>query len=179
MIISYYNSGKRGTAPLHHRRPTPMRRATRLVPLSLLIILAACGERPATPPATAAAAPSDLTPWQVEHGIGPVTAPITLGPVDAKEAHEGKEVFDQKCGACHKPNERYVGPALGGVVERRTAEYVMNMALNPAEMIRRHPEAKKLFATYLVEMPNQGLTPEQARRVVEYLRTLPAPPAPP
>ena len=158
-----------------------MRRPTRLVPLPLLlIILAACGERPAAPPATtAAAAPTELTPWQLAHGIGPVTEPVVLGPVDAKEVHEGKELFDQKCGACHKPNERYVGPALGGVVERRTPEYVMNMALNPAEMIRRHPEAKKLFTTYLVEMPNQGLTPEQARRVVEYLRTLPAPPAPP
>lgn len=154
-----------------------MPRPTRLVPLLFLAILAACGEKPAAAPA-AAAPPSDLTPWQLEHGIGPITTPVTLGPIDAKEVHEGKEVFDQKCGACHKPNERYVGPALGGVVERRGAEYVMNMALDPGEMIRRHPEAKKLFATFLVEMPNQGLTPEQARRVVEYLRTLPAPPAP-
>lgn len=142
--------------------------------------LAGCGEKPATPAASAAApaAPAtDLTPWQMEHGIGPITEPVTLGPVNAHEAEEGKEVFDQRCGSCHKPNERYVGPALGGVVGRRTPEYVMNMALNPSEMIRRHPEAKKLYATFLVEMPNQGLTPEQARRVVEYLRTLPAPPA--
>ena len=160
-----------------------MRRPIRLVPLSLLVILAACGEQPAAPPAnggTTAAAPapaSDLTPWQLAHGIGPITEPVPLAPVDAKEAHEGKELFDVKCGACHKGDERYVGPALGGVVDRRGPEYVMNMALNPGEMIRRHPEAKKLFATFLVEMPNQGLSPEQARRVVEYLRTLPAPPA--
>jgi mono/diheme cytochrome c family protein len=159
-----------------------MRRPTRLVLLPLLTILAACGEKPAATPANggtsaAAPAPSDLTPWQLQHGIGPITTPVTLAAVDTKEAHEGKELFDQKCGACHKPNERYVGPALGGVVDRRGPEYVMNMALNPAEMVRRHPEAKKLYATFLVEMPNQGLTPEQARRVVEYLRTLPAPPA--
>jgi mono/diheme cytochrome c family protein len=155
-----------------------MRRPIRLVPLPLLVILAACGGKPAAPPATggAPAAPA-LSAWELAHGVGPITTPVTLGPIDAKEVHEGKEVFDQKCGACHKPNERYVGPALGGVVERRTPEYVMNMVLNPSGMIRQHPEAKKLFATYLVEMPNQGRTPEQARRVVEYLRTLPAPPA--
>jgi hypothetical protein len=44
-------------------------------------------------------------------------------------------------------------------------------------MTRQHPEAKKLMATFMLEMPNQGLTPEQAREVLEYLRTLPAPPA--
>jgi len=157
-----------------------MRRPTVLLFAPLVVLLAAaCGDAPASPRAAAAAPPpaSDLTPWQVEHGIGPVTEPITLKPIDQHEVTEGKAVFDQRCGSCHKPNERYVGPALGGVVERRSPEYVMNMALNPGEMIRRHPEAKKLFATYLVEMPNQGLTPEQARHVVEYLRTLPAPPA--
>jgi cytochrome c len=155
-----------------------MRRPTRTAALPFLVLLAACGGKPAAPPATGGtpAAPT-LTAWELEHGVGPITTPVTLGPIDAKEVHEGKEVFDQKCGACHKPNERYVGPALGGVVERRTPEYVMNMVLNPSGMIRQHPEAKKLFATYLVEMPNQGLTPDQARRVVEYLRTLPAPPA--
>jgi mono/diheme cytochrome c family protein len=156
-----------------------MRRPSRLVPLPLLLILlAACGETPAAPPATggAPAAPT-LTPWEQEHGVGPVTTAIELAPVSTHEAAEGKALFDLKCAACHKPSERYVGPALGGVVGRRSPEYVMNMILDPAAMIRRHPEAKKLFATYLVEMPNQGLTPEQARHVVEYLRTLPAPPA--
>ena len=150
---------------------------TRILPLFLPFLLAACGDTPAGGASQAAPAASDLTPWQVEHGIGPVTETITLKPIDQHEATEGKGAFDQRCGSCHKPNERYVGPALGGVVERRGPEYVMNMVLNPAEMIRRHPEAKKLYATYLVEMPNQGLTPEQARHVVEYLRTLPAPPA--
>lgn len=146
--------------------------------LLLSLLLAGCGDKPAAGAPQAAAVPAnDLTPFQMEHGIGPVTETITLKPIDQHEATEGKAVFDQRCGSCHKANERYVGPALDGVVERRSAEYVMNMALNPAEMIRRHPEAKKLYATYLVEMPNQGLTPEQARHVVEYLRTLPAPPA--
>jgi hypothetical protein len=66
---------------------------------------------------------------------------------------------------------------LGGVVGRRTPEYVLNMMLAPDSMVARHPEAKKLFATFLLQMPNLGLTQDQARQVLEYLRTLPAPPA--
>jgi mono/diheme cytochrome c family protein len=156
-----------------------MRRPIRLVPLPLLLaMVAACGDAPATPAANAGApAAPTLSPWEMEHGIGPVTTAIELAPLSKHEAEEGKVVFDQRCASCHKADERYVGPALGGVVGRRSPEYVMNMILNPSGMIRQHPEAKKLFATYLVEMPDQGLTPEQARHVVEYLRTLPAPPA--
>lgn len=151
-----------------------------LAPL-LTLALAACGgseaaARPAAGGGTAAA--SDLTPWQLEHGIGPITTALELEAIEQDEAREGKVVFDQKCAACHKAAERYVGPALGGIVGRRSPEFVMNMILDPATMVRRHPETKKLFVTYLLEMPNQGLTPEQAREVLEYLRTLPAPPAP-
>jgi cytochrome c len=148
--------------------------------LFALLAIAACGgksDAPATTGAPAQPAAQALTPWQVEHGVGPITEPVELKAIDQHEATEGKVLFDQRCASCHKANERYVGPPLGGVVGRRTPEYVMNMILAPDQMIQKHPEAKKLFGTYLVQMPNQGLTPEQARHVVEYLRTLPAPPA--
>ena len=156
-------------------------RAHPIVSLLLACTLVACGGAKPAPSggSTGGAAASDLTPWQLEHGIGPITAAIELEAIEQDEAEEGKVVFDQKCAACHKAAERYVGPALGGVVGRRTPEFVMNMMLDPATMVRRHPETKKLFATFMLEMPNQGLTPEQAREVLEYLRTLPAPPAPP
>jgi mono/diheme cytochrome c family protein len=149
---------------------------------SAALLAAACGKAPApaggTSSSTAAApAGSDLTPWQLEHGVGPITEPVALGPVDKKLAHEGEELFGERCSSCHKADVRYVGPALGGVTERRTPEFVMNMILDPADMIARHPVTKQLYATHLVAMPNQGLTQEQAREVLEYLRTLPAPPA--
>jgi cytochrome c1 len=47
----------------------------------------------------------------------------------------------------------------------------MNMILNPQEMVERHPVAKQLLAEHMTYMPNQGLTEEQARQVLEYLRT--------
>lgn len=147
---------------------------------ALIALLAACGKESAPPAPPAAAAPaSDLTPWQLEHGIGPITQPVVLAAVDRHLAKEGQGFFELHCGSCHKANERYVGPALGGVVGRRTPEYVMNMMLDPGDMVRKHPEAKKLFSTFMLEMPNLNLTQEQSRQVLEYLRTLPAPPATP
>ena len=148
-----------------------------LLPLSLLVVtLGACGgERApgggeAPPPAGGPPPAADLTPFQQEHGIGPVTEAVTLGAFDHELAEDGKELFETKCSACHKLGERYVGPALGEVLTRRTPTYVLNMILNPEEMYQKHPVAKQLLAEYLSYMPNQALTQEQARAVVEYLR---------
>jgi mono/diheme cytochrome c family protein len=125
-----------------------------------------------TATATLTATSGGLTPFQIEHGIGPITEAVRLAStVDKKMAEEGEEVFEQKCAACHKMGERYVGPALGDVIKRRGPTFVMNMALNPQGMVDNHPETKKLLAEFYTPMPNQNISPEQARQVVEYLRT--------
>ena len=139
-----------------------------------VLVLAACGAKDAAPPpatSTAAGPTAELTPFQLDHGIGPVTTTVTLGPLNAAMAHEGQELFTAKCSACHKMTERYVGPPLGDVTVRRTPEFVMNQILNPEGMYSKHPEVKKLLGEYMTQMPNLGLTVDQARQVVEYLRT--------
>ena len=142
---------------------------------TLTVLLGACGGEKApagggAPPPGGAPAAAELTPFQQEHGIGPITEVVALGAPDHELAEDGKELFDTKCSACHKLGERYVGPALGDVLARRSPAYVLNMMLNPQEMYEKHPIAKGLLAEYLSFMPNQGLTQEQARAVVEYLR---------
>jgi cytochrome c2 len=119
---------------------------------------------------SAAAAGSELSAEQLAKGIGPITS-VTLGEVDAALAEQGKATFTLKCSACHKLETRYVAPQLGGVLERRTPEFVMNMILNPAEMTAKHPETKKLLAEYLLAMPDQNLTEAEARAVLEYIRS--------
>ncbi len=146
----------------------------RPVAVAVSLLLAACGggksEAPA-PPAAAAPSASGLTPFQEQHGIGPVTEELVLGPVDHELAEDGKELFDTKCAACHKMDEKYVGPPLGEVTTKRSPTYLMNMILNPDGMYAKHPSARALLAEYMTQMPNLGLTHEQARQVVEYLRT--------
>lgn len=146
----------------------------RPVALVASLLLAACGGgKPDTPapPAAAATNPSGLTPFQEEHGIGPVTEEVVLGPVDHEQAEAGKVLFESKCSACHKMEEKYVGPPLGDVTTKRSAAYLLNMILNPDGMYAKHPSARQLLAEYMTQMPNLGLTQEQARQVVEYLRT--------
>ena len=53
----------------------------------------------------------------------------------------------------------------------------MNMILNPEEMIKEDPIAMELLAEYASPMTNQNLTEEEARQVVEYMRTIEAPAA--
>jgi mono/diheme cytochrome c family protein len=133
---------------------------------------------PRPPPAAGAEKAVGLTDFQLKHGIGPVEE-VTLGALDQALVKEGSAIFTEKCSACHKADERYVGPPLGGVTERRSAAYVLNMILNPQEMYEKHPEAHKLLAEYMTQMPYQTVSREQARAILEYLRTLPAPaPAP-
>jgi len=105
-----------------------------------------------------------------DKGVGPITS-ITLGEIDQKMADEGKAVFLAKCSACHKISKRVVGPALAGVTERRTPEWIMNMILNPERMVVENAAAKKLLEEYLAPMANQNLTETEARQILEYFRT--------
>jgi mono/diheme cytochrome c family protein len=153
----------------------------RLFILLAAFLLSACAgsgaaeqEQSNDTPARPAAA-GGLTADQLEKGIGPITQ-VSLDVLDGALAQRGEEIFTLKCSACHKPDERYVGPALGDVTSRRTPEYVMNMILNPAEMIEKHPEARKLVAEFMMAMPNHSLTQDEARAVLEYLRSLAADP---
>jgi cytochrome c len=141
--------------------------------LASAVLFAACGGKgePAQTPAAAASAEGDLTPFQLENGIGPITEAMTLGEIDPAMAKAGEEVFVQKCSACHKMGEKYVGPALGEVTTRRTPAFVMNMILDPQSNIERHPVVKQMVQETMSFMANQGLTQDQARQVLEYLRT--------
>jgi len=103
-------------------------------------------------------------------GIGPVKK-IELAAIDPKLAEKGKGLFTLKCSACHKLPERYVGPALAGVTKRRRPEWIMNMMLNPQEMIQKDSTAQDLFAEFLVPMTFQNVTEADARAILEYLRS--------
>ncbi len=106
-------------------------------------------------------------------GIGPVKELTLSETIDNTMAEAGKEIFVAKCTACHKPDKKYIGPAPKGVLERRSPEWVMNMILNPEEMIKDDPIAKQLLRDNNgAVMANQDLTEDEARKVLEYFRTL-------
>lgn len=102
-------------------------------------------------------------------GIGPIKE-LKLETLSLELATKGKATFTAKCAACHKMTERYVGPNLGDVFKRRTPEWIANMMLNPAEMIKGDPAAMELFAEFLVPMTFQNVSQDDARSIVEYFR---------
>ncbi len=144
--------------------------------VAALVFAAGCGgkgdSQSGDSEAPAAAADTGLTPFQLENGIGPVTQAVEVGPVDHEMAERGEKLFESKCSACHKLDQRYVGPPLGQVTERRTPAYVMNMILNPDGMYNKHPAARQLLGEYMTQMPNLNLTREEARDLLEYFRSV-------
>lgn len=115
------------------------------------------------------AVPIDLN----NKGIGPITSMDWPEAIDDGLVANGETAFKQKCMACHMPNRKLIGPAMQGIFERRSPEWVMNMLLNPIEMLKQDPIARALLKEYNnIMMINQNLTQEEARAITEYLRTL-------
>ncbi len=106
-----------------------------------------------------------------DQGIGKFRD-VKIDPkLDASIAAKGLAVYDMKCAACHKlTEERLVGPGWKGVTSRRRAEWVMNFVTNTDEMLSKDPTAQAQLEVCLVRMPNQSLTDQDARNVVEFMR---------
>lgn len=106
-------------------------------------------------------------------GIGPIKSLKFDRSINKEMAATGETAFKQKCTACHMPNKRLIGPSMAGLYERRSPEWVMNMLLNPTQMLKEDPIAIALLKEYNnVLMLNQNLSQEEARAIAEYLRTL-------
>jgi mono/diheme cytochrome c family protein len=93
-------------------------------------------------------------------------------PINEVLAEKGEELFKTKgCIACHTIGKgRITGPDLAGVTKRRKLDWIENQILHPEVMVEKDPIAKELLATYLVKMPNQNVTPEEAQAIIMYLR---------
>ncbi|MGB5418285.1 c-type cytochrome [Algibacter sp.] len=106
-------------------------------------------------------------------GLGPITSITLAAEVDQKMATHGADVYKKMCTACHRADKKFIGPAPTGILERRTPEWVMNMILNPEQMVKEDPLAKELLIEFNGSpMANQNLSEEDARAVLEYFRTL-------
>ena len=83
-------------------------------------------------------------------GIGPISSYTFSSEINTDMAEAGKSIYNSKCTACHMAEMRMIGPALKGIYERRSSEWVLNLLLNPMEMLKEDPIAKALLkAEYL------------------------------
>ncbi len=150
------------------------------VSLLALIALASCGNNNKkttetqvsgeSPSSTAQEAPPAYDP---KRGEGKFSAEsLTLSDnLDTKLAEGGEAVAGVMCASCHKyTDEKLVGPGWKGVTSRRTPAWIMNFITNPEPMLDKDPEAKAMLEICLVRMPNQNLSDEEARQILEFMR---------
>ena len=143
----------------------------------MLSFLVACGGGESAAPETTTAKPQSMLKKEIDpmqdKGVGVITEVTLDAEVNQELAAAGAKIYEEKCTACHKPTEKFIGPAPKGVLDRRTPEWVMNMILDPEKMVKENAAAKKLLMEYNGSpMANQSLTEEEARAVLEYFRTL-------
>lgn len=104
-------------------------------------------------------------------GVGKFKHVDLTHPLDQKMIATGKNVYELKCASCHKlTDEKLVGPGWKDVTKRRAPEWIMNFVTNTDEMIEKDAVAKNLYEVCLVKMPNQNLSDDDARAVLEYQR---------
>lgn len=148
------------------------------VAISLMV---ACGESSsekehksttATPATSPAKEPANTSSYDPKRGEGKFDeSNVKLGALNAAMAAKGKTTAETKCFSCHKTSaEKLVGPGWKGVTERKTPHWIMNFITNPDPMIDKDPEVQAQLEICLVRMPNQNLTEEEARNILEFMR---------
>lgn len=139
---------------------------------------AACGGKQdtqtvATPAATTEAATTENgnPSYDPNRGEGKFNDVKVGEKLDVAMADNGSKAYDVKCSSCHKlTNEKLVGPGWAGVSTRRTPTWLMNFITNTDEMINKDPEAQAQLEICLVRMPNQSLSDDEARGLLEFMR---------
>lgn len=144
--------------------------------LLLALALASCAKQADT---SGSAPPASSAPSASAGGSADATLPAGLDdgpraaadPRDESKVAAGKGLFQTKgCSACHAFGKKVTGPDLAGVTQRRTAKWIESQILHPDLMVKQDPIARQLFATHALQMPKQGLTPDEARAVIEFFK---------
>jgi mono/diheme cytochrome c family protein len=95
------------------------------------------------------------------------------GVASAADADTGKQIFQEKCVACHTVGGgNLVGPDLKGVTERRPREWLEQWIAAPDAMLaKKDPYATDLLHQFHdLPMPNLGLSSSDVTAVLAYLQ---------
>lgn len=138
------------------------------------LFLLACNNAQTPSEKSATSAPAEEAGKQQSevHGseIRPGDVELTT-PLNQQWVTSGKGIYELKCQACHKlSDERLVGPGWAGLTTKREPHWIMNMITNVDMMLEKDPEAQKLLEQCLVRMPNQNISKDESRQILEFMR---------
>lgn len=91
----------------------------------------------------------------------------------APPVEEGKSIFQSRCAACHNISKTLTGPALAGVDQRHSIDWIVNFVHSSQSMVKAgDKEALALFNQFnKIPMPDHtDLSDAQIKNVVEYIK---------
>lgn len=144
-----------------------------LLAAALPFILASCGSKDEAEKAAAnAPTPEEIVAGKPETH-GKLIKSVELGtPLKQEWVAKGKAIYEMKCLACHRlTGDKVVGPGWEGITKRREPVWIMNMITNVDIMLETDEEAQKLLEQCLVRMPDQNVSEQEAREILEFMRS--------
>jgi mono/diheme cytochrome c family protein len=91
----------------------------------------------------------------------------------APPVEEGKTIFTSRCAGCHNVNKQVLGPALAGIDERRSMDWIVNFVQSSQTVIKGgDKDAVALFKQFnSIPMPDhKDLSADQIKNVVAYIK---------
>ncbi len=87
---------------------------------------------------------------------------------------EGKSLFLTRCAACHNINKTMTGPALSGIHEKRSIDWIIKFVHSSQTLIKSgDADAINVYEKFnKVPMPDHpDLTEENIKNIVEYIKS--------
>lgn len=87
---------------------------------------------------------------------------------------EGKSIFLSRCAACHTINKAMTGPALSGIHEKRSIDWIIKFVHSSQSLIKSgDADAVSIFEKFnKVPMPDHpDLTEDNIKNIVEYIKS--------
>jgi mono/diheme cytochrome c family protein len=89
-------------------------------------------------------------------------------------SEEGKTIFTARCAGCHNVNKTLTGPALAGIDQRRSMEWIVDFVHSSQAVIQKgDKDAIALFEKFnKIPMPDhKDLSPDHIKSIVEYIKS--------
>jgi cytochrome c551/c552 len=91
----------------------------------------------------------------------------------APPSEEGKRIFTSRCAGCHNVNKTLTGPALAGIEERRSIDWIINFVQSSQTVVKSGDKyAVALFEQFnKIPMPDhRDLLAEDIRNIMQYVK---------
>jgi mono/diheme cytochrome c family protein len=102
-----------------------------------------------------------------------IAALASVAALAAPPEQPGKTIFTARCAACHAVNKQLTGPALAGVDERHTIDWIVSFVHSSQTLVKAgDKKAVALFEQFnKIPMPDHpDLTAEDIKGIVSYIK---------